>query len=88
MYELYKVLDTVLSIYSFAILIYILMSWFPGARESTFGVLVAKICEPYLEQFRRFIPPIGMIDFSPLVGILVLKFAGTGLRELFRMLLQ
>ncbi len=87
MYQLYQVLDTALSIYSFAILIYILMSWFPGARESTIGVLIAKICEPYLDQFRRFIPPIGMIDFSPLVGILVLKFAGTGLRELFRMLL-
>ncbi len=34
-----------------------------------------KICEPYLEPFRKFIPPLGMIDLSPLVALLVLNFA-------------
>jgi uncharacterized protein YggT (Ycf19 family) len=28
--------------------------------------------EPYLRLFRRFIPPIGMFDLSPIVGIFVL----------------
>jgi YggT family protein len=30
--------------------------------------------EPYLRLFRRFIPPIGMFDLSPMVAIIVLYF--------------
>ncbi len=59
------------------------MSWFPNARESSFGQILARICEPYLEVFRRFIPPIGMIDISPIVAIVVLNFSQRGLIALF-----
>jgi YggT family protein len=72
--------------YMIALIIYIFMSWFPGARESSIGRIFATICEPYLEMFRRFIPPLGMIDISPIVAILVLRFASAGLGQLFRML--
>jgi YggT family protein len=34
------------------------------------------VCEPYLGIFRRFIPPIGPIDVSPIVAILVLVVGG------------
>jgi uncharacterized protein YggT (Ycf19 family) len=34
------------------------------------------VCEPYLGIFRRFIPPIGPIDVSPIVAILVLVIGG------------
>ncbi len=30
------------------------------------------VSEPYLRIFRRFIPPIGMFDLSPMIGIIVL----------------
>ncbi|HWE10880.1 MAG TPA: YggT family protein [Solirubrobacteraceae bacterium] len=30
--------------------------------------------EPYLRVFRRFIPPLGAIDLSPMVAIIVLYF--------------
>ena len=43
----------------------------------------ARICEPYLEPFRRFIPPLGMIDISPLVAIFALRLATNGLISLF-----
>ncbi|MFC3040256.1 YggT family protein [Virgibacillus xinjiangensis] len=82
---IFSVLNTALTLYSYAIIIYILMSWFPGARESSFGEMLAKITEPYLEVFRRFIPPLGMIDLSPIVAIIVLHFARYGLVELFYM---
>ncbi|MDE3838443.1 hypothetical protein C0966_03450 [Bacillus methanolicus] len=80
------VLDLLLrliEIYSWALIIYILMSWFPNARESAIGQFLARICEPYLEPFRRFIPPIGMIDVSPIVAFLVLKFARYGVVQVF-----
>lgn len=35
-----------------------------------------QVCEPYLGLFRRFIPPIGAFDFSPIVAILVLTVGG------------
>ncbi len=70
-------------IYSWALIIYILMSWFPNARESSIGQLLGRICEPYLEVFRRFIPPIGMMDFSPLVAFFALRFATYGIVAVF-----
>ncbi|SHF49805.1 YggT family protein [Ornithinibacillus halophilus] len=83
---LYEILDTALYIYSLGLIIYIFMSWFPGARESAFGNFLTKICEPYLEPFRKIIPPLGMIDLSPIVAIIVVHLARNGLFELFRML--
>lgn len=69
--------------YSIGIMIYILMSWFPGARDSSIGEFLARIIEPYLEPFRRIIPPIGMIDISALVAIITLQLATNGLAVLF-----
>ena len=69
--------------YSIALIIYILMSWFPNARGSAIGQFLTKICEPYLEQFRKFIPPLGMIDISPIVALLVLNLAKSGVFQLF-----
>lgn len=76
---MYELIFLAFRIYSWALIIYILMSWFPGARESAFGGFLAKICEPYLEIFRKIIPPIGMIDISPIVAIFVLYLAQNGL---------
>lgn len=80
------IIQQLVGFYMIALIIYIFMSWFPGARESSIGRMLASICEPYLEMFRRFIPPLGMIDISPIVAILVLRFASQGLNQLFRML--
>ncbi|WP_339227619.1 YggT family protein [Oceanobacillus sp. FSL K6-2867] len=87
MIEIFRVLDFAFMIYGYALIVYIFMSWFPGARESSFGQILTKICEPYLEQFRKFIPPIGMIDISPIVGIFVLHLARFGLLQFFQMFL-
>ncbi|MFC7061285.1 YggT family protein [Halobacillus seohaensis] len=83
---LFNILFTALNMYSWILIIYILLSWFPGARESKFGEVLAKLAEPFLEPFRKIIPPLGMIDISPIVAILVLRFAASGLQELFRMI--
>ncbi|NRD78799.1 YggT family protein [Bacillus sp. BRMEA1] len=72
-------LQNIIQLYSWALIIYILMSWFPNARENFIGRFLSRICEPFLEPFRRIIPPIGMIDISPIVAFLVLNFASQGL---------
>ncbi|MCL2826957.1 MAG: YggT family protein [Eggerthellaceae bacterium] len=52
------------------------MSWFPsgtGVIAEIKGFL-GKICDPYLNIFRKFIPPIGgMIDISPIIALFVLQ---------------
>jgi YggT family protein len=35
------------------------------------------VSEPYLSIFRRFIPPLGPLDLSPMVATIVLWIAGT-----------
>jgi YggT family protein len=76
-------LTRLIEIYYWALIIYILMSWFPSARETSIGRFLTRICEPYLEPFRKIIPAIGMIDISPIVAILVLRFATSGLSQVF-----
>ncbi|WP_040204886.1 YggT family protein [Neobacillus jeddahensis] len=79
----FYLLQQIIGIYSWALIIYILMSWFPNARESAIGQFLARICEPYLEPFRKIIPSIGMMDISPIVAFLVLKFASSGLHSVY-----
>ncbi|HHU20581.1 MAG TPA: YggT family protein [Bacilli bacterium] len=71
------------SLYQMAIVIYILMSWFPGSRESSIGQFLASIVEPYLEPFRKIIPPLGMIDISGVVALITLQLAAQGVHVLF-----
>lgn len=68
--------------YQFILVMYVLMTWFPNFRESQLFRLVARLAEPYLSRFRRLIPPIGMVDLSPLIGFLLLSFAISGFSRL------
>lgn len=86
-----NILNTILmlvNIYFYILIIYIFMSWIPGARESVVGEWMGKICEPYLEIFRRFIPPIGMFDFSSIVALLFLNLFQNGLVAIFTRLIM
>ncbi|MFC0214171.1 YggT family protein [Paenibacillus chartarius] len=67
-------------IYTYMIIGYILLSWFPNARESFIGNLLGRLTEPYLSIFRRIIPSIGPIDISPIVALIALNFVGLGLK--------
>ena len=49
--------------------------------------MLGQIVEPYLEPFRKIIPPIGMIDISPIVAILALQIAEAGVVAIFDMLM-
>ncbi|PZX08035.1 YggT family protein [Psychrobacillus insolitus] len=75
-------LSQAVTLYTYALIIYILMSWVPSIQQSSFGQLLGKICDPYLEIFRKVIPPLGMIDISPIVAIFVLQLAMRGMISL------
>jgi YggT family protein len=74
--------DALFLVYILLILVYILLNLLfsfgmrPPFSRYTDAVLnfLRDVCEPYLRLFRRFIPPIGMFDFSPMVALIVLYF--------------
>ncbi|WP_189007025.1 YggT family protein [Paenibacillus marchantiophytorum] len=68
-----------MEIYYFMIIGYLILSWFPNARESFIGGLLSKLVEPYLSPFRKIIPSIGFIDLSPIVALIALRFVVMGI---------
>jgi YggT family protein len=71
-------------VYTILIIAYIFTSMFftvggriPYSRWSR-GILdfLRDVCEPYLSIFRRFIPPFGPLDLSPMIAIIVLVIIG------------
>lgn len=76
---IYYIIAQVFTIYTFMLIAYILLSWVPAAQNSAVGRFLAAVCEPYLGFFRKFIPPIGMIDISPIVALFALRFIQQGL---------
>mgnify|MGYP003484236140 CR=1 FL=1 len=79
---IFNIIIQVFMIYRFMLIGYILLSWIPAAQDSAVGRFLTTVCEPYLGIFRRFIPPVGMIDISPIVAIFVLNIAMRGIISL------
>jgi YggT family protein len=60
--------------YSLLIFARILLSWFPNWQHYRLARTLCRVTDPYLNLFRRLIPPIGgMLDLSPLVAFFVLQ---------------
>ena len=65
---LLELLASLIEIYFWGIFILVISSWIGTSSHPTVRV-VSQIVDPYMAIFRRFIPPIGMIDLSPMVAI-------------------
>ena len=61
-------------IYTIVLVLAILLSWFPEAENYSIVRLIRSLADPYLKIFRRLIPPFGILDVSPIVAFLFLKF--------------
>lgn len=59
-------------IYTFILLIYAVLSWIPDLR-GPWVRYIAKLVEPVLTPLRRVIPPLGGLDMSFLVFVLLLQ---------------
>lgn len=71
-------LATFITIYSYVVIIRILLTWFPTISwyDQPFSTL-SQLTDPYLNLFRSIIPPLGGIDLSPILAILLLQVAGS-----------
>ena len=69
---LLEIVTKTLWLYFYAIFLYALISMVAADSYSPLNAPLAALCEPVLRPFRRFIPPLGGIDLSPLwAGILI-----------------
>jgi YggT family protein len=60
--------------YTVLLFLRIVSSWFPQWQAHTFVRFVAYYTEPYLNLFRRVIPPLGgVLDLSPILAFIVLR---------------
>lgn len=75
-----------LYLFIFAIIIRIVLSWLSGPGTYNPAIaLIHAISEPVLHPFRRFIPPLGGLDISPVFAIILLSAAAilvSGLKQL------
>jgi YggT family protein len=62
-------------IYVFLIIVRILLTWFPTVNwMNQIAAFLSPITDPYLNIFRSFIPPLGGLDLSPILAIILLQF--------------
>jgi YggT family protein len=74
MYYVISAIRLFFLIYTLMILTRVLGSWFPNFQRTRFMQFIAHYTDPYINIFRRFIPPIGgVLDLSPLIAFFVLK---------------
>jgi YggT family protein len=71
-----SLISSFVSVYTILILAAVVLSWVRPAGLGRAWEVVDSLTGPYLRIFRRFIPPLGRLDFSPVVALLTLQFAG------------
>lgn len=71
-----KGINNIFNLYFFLIILRIFLTWIPSINWSAQPWNTLRdICDVYLNLFRKFIPTIGGLDFSPIVALLVLQLA-------------
>ena len=67
------ILSMILNIYMYGLLATIVISWIAPQSQHPAITLINQIIYPAMDPFRRLIPPLGMIDLSPMLFFIVLN---------------
>ena len=73
MFYLINFLAILLQILLVAILVRVVLTWFPVDPSNPIIRVLFEVTEPVLAPFRRVIPKIGMFDLSPIAAMLVIQ---------------
>jgi YggT family protein len=74
-----RLIVTLIDLYSIVVLVAVVMSWIGLDRRHPAAGFVYNLTEPALAPIRNALPPVGGLDFSPMVLLIALRF----LRNLF-----
>ena len=82
-----RLIIEIANLYTMCIVVYCILTWIPINRDGVLADIArffAKICEPYLNLFKKLIPPIGgMLDITPIIAVFVLQLVVMVLIRLF-----
>lgn len=86
-FDVARYVDTLIVVYIVLIFIRIIMSWVPRIPYNRWLdmvlTFVRDVTDPYLNLFRKVIPPVrlgpGALDLSPIVATFVLILVGQGI---------
>ena len=72
--SLANAVNNVFNLYFFILILRIFLTWIPSIRwEDQPWRTIREISDVYLNLFRRVIPPISGLDFSPIVALILLQ---------------
>ena len=78
-----SLLGELLRLYSYVLLLRVIISWFPlsssGGVLATIQLWLYKLTEPVLAPVRRALPPMGGLDLSPMLVLILLQVLGSAL---------
>ena len=70
------------NIYFFALLAMIILSWIAGGSGNPAVALLYQITEPVMAPFRKLLPAMGGLDFSPILLFILINVIQIALRHL------
>ena len=76
-------ISTFINVMSTLVMIYIVFSWVLDPYNK-YRMMLERLVNTFLDPIRRFMPRTGMIDFSPLIFLLLLQFMETVATSIFR----
>lgn len=71
-YAIIDLLRTVIYIYIIALLVQAVLSWVGNHQGNPLADILHSLTEPLLRPVRQFVPVVGMMDFAPMVAMLLL----------------
>ena len=83
---LIRLIQNAATIYSWVLVAFALLSWFPNAYETKLGRLLTSLVKPILQPLRRLPLSIGGLDFTVWVAVLLVHLLGNYLIRLLYIL--
>ncbi len=84
MAQFFQFLSSLVSIYSFICFLRIILSWIPNLAYSKIGQIIASITDPFFNLFRKLPLRVGVLDFTPMIGFLILSVLNSALSNIAR----
>jgi len=67
------VVDWLFRLYELLILVRVLFSWIRPDPYNPIVRVVHQLTDPVMEPLRRIIPPMGMVDITPIVALILIS---------------
>ena len=86
MFFLIHLIQNAVNIYSFILLAFVLLSWFPNAYDSSLGCLIIRLVRPVIEPLRKLNLQFAGLDFTVWAALILIQFLGNLLTRLVLLL--